>query len=158
MALTVPPPYSPSSSNLLQFPLHSRSTLFSDLTTSSRFFYSPWATPLLSSHKTAISPILIKEPPKCAAKSTAEEDRLSEPEPVASDDGDDYVGEAREDAKVQQHQHQHQQSSVATVAPIGSQRVATSLSDSLSLGIREPVYEVFFFFYFPPFYLFIYFF
>jgi magnesium transporter len=158
MALTVPPPYSPSSSNLLQFPLHSRSTLFSDLTASSRFFYSPWATPLLSSHKTAISPILIKEPPKCAAKSTAEEDRLSEPEPVASDDGDDYVGEAREDAKVQQHQHQHQQSSVATVAPIGSQRVATSLSESLSLGIREPVYEVFFFFYFPPFYLFIFFF
>ena len=84
---------------------------------------------------------------------------MSEPEPVASDDGDDYVDEAREDAKVQQHQHQHQhqQSSVATVAPIGSQRVATSLSDSLSLGIREPVYEVFFF-YFPPFYLFIYFF
>ncbi|KAM3740617.1 hypothetical protein ACB098_08G112100 [Castanea mollissima] len=141
MALTAPPPSSSSSSNLLQFPLHSRSTtttaLFSDFTTGSRFFQSPWPPPLLSTHKTAISPIVIKEiqcKAKCSAKSTAEEDLLSEPETLAAD-GD----EAREeDEKVEQHQ-----SSVATTTvPTGSRKVATSLSDSLSLGIREPVYEV----------------
>ena len=143
MALTAPPPSS-SSSNLLQFPLHSRSTaaLFSDLATSSRFFQSPWPPPLLSSHKTAISPIAIKEiqcKAKCSAKSTAEEDWLSEPETLAAD-GD----EAREDENVEQHQ-----SSLATTTlPTGSKKVASSLSDSLSLGIREPVYEVFFFFFF----------
>ena len=144
MALTAPPPSS-SSSNLFQFPLHSRSTaaLFSDLATSSRFFQSPWPPPLLSSHKTAISPIAIKEiqcKAKCSAKSTAEEDWLSEPETLAAD-GD----EAREDENVEQHQ-----SSLATTTlPTGSKKVASSLSDSLSLGIREPVYEVFFFFSIP---------
>ncbi|KAK4607627.1 hypothetical protein RGQ29_001458 [Quercus rubra] len=138
MALTAPPPSSSSSSNLLQFPLHSRSTaaLFSDLATSSRFFQSPWPPPLLSSHKTAISPIVIKEiqcKAKCSAKSTAEEGRLSEPETLAAD-GD----ESREDEKVEQHQ-----SSLATTTlPTGSKKDASSLSDSLSLGIREPVYEV----------------
>uniref|UniRef100_A0A7N2L0M1 Uncharacterized protein n=1 Tax=Quercus lobata TaxID=97700 RepID=A0A7N2L0M1_QUELO len=103
MALTAPPPSS-SSSNLLQFPLHSRSTtaLFSDLTTSSRFFQSPWPPPLLSSHKTAISPTVIKKiqcKVKCSAKSTAEEDQLSEPETLAID-GD----ESREDEKAEQPQ------------------------------------------------------
>ena len=143
MALSAPPPSS-SSSNLLQFPLHSRSStsLFSDLATSSRFFQSPWPPPLLSSHKTAISPIVIKEiqcKAKCSAKSTAEEDRLSEPETLAAD-GD----ESREDEKVEQHH-----SSVATTTvPSGSKKVASSLSDSLSLGIREPVYEVLCFFFF----------
>ncbi|XP_050281751.1 magnesium transporter MRS2-11, chloroplastic isoform X2 [Quercus robur] len=138
MALTAPPPPSSSSSNLLQFPLHSRSStaLFSDLATSSRFFQSPWPPPLLSSHKTAISPTVIKEiqcKAKCSAKSTAEEGRLSEPETLAAD-GD----ESREDENVEQHQ-----SSVATTTvPTGSKKVASSLSDSLSLGIREPVYEV----------------
>ncbi|XP_030958295.1 magnesium transporter MRS2-11, chloroplastic isoform X2 [Quercus lobata] len=137
MALTAPPPSS-SSSNLLQFPLHSRSStaLFSDLATSSRFFQSPWPPPLLSSHKTAISPTVIKEiqcKAKCSAKSTAEEDRLSEPETLAAD-GD----ESREDENVEQHQS----SMATTTVPTGSKKVASSLSDSLSLGIREPVYEV----------------
>lgn len=77
---------------------------------------------------------------KCSAKSTAEEDWLSEPETLAAD-GD----EAREDENVEQHQ-----SSLATTTlPTGSKKVASSLSDSLSLGIREPVYEVFFFFSIP---------
>ena len=103
MALTAPPPSS-SSSNLLQFPLHSRSTtaLFSDLATSSRFFQSLWPLPLLSSHKTAISPTVIKKiqcKVKCSAKSTAEEDQLSEPKTLAVD-GD----ESREDEKVEQPQ------------------------------------------------------
>lgn len=54
---------------------------------------------------------------------------MSEPETLASGGGDDH-------AKVQD------QSSVAASRLIGSPRVATSLSDSISLGIREPVYEV----------------
>jgi hypothetical protein len=66
---------------------------------------------------------------KCSAKSTAEEDLLSESETLAAGGGDD-------DAKVED------QSSVAASRPAGSPRVATSLSESLSLGIREPVYEV----------------
>ena len=64
---------------------------------------------------------------------------MSEPETLAAD-GD----ESREDEKVEQHQ-----SSLATTTlPTGSKKDASSLSDSLSLGIREPVYEVFFFFFF----------
>ncbi|XP_048233843.1 magnesium transporter MRS2-11, chloroplastic [Ricinus communis] len=59
---------------------------------------------------------------KCLTKST-EEDRS---ETLVSDDDD---GEAREDAKVQQP-HQPQQ------------RIVSPFSDSVSLGIREPVYEV----------------
>lgn len=132
MALTP----SSSSPNLLQFPLPTPSTtthylLFSDLTFSSRLFRSPWAPSLLSSYGSkisTISPIVVSRV-KCSAKSTADEDLLSEPETLASGGGDD-------DAKVQD------QSSVAASRPIGSPRVATSLSDSLSLGIREPVYEV----------------
>lgn len=57
---------------------------------------------------------------------------MSEPETLASGGG----GDDDDDAKVQD------QSSVAASRPIGSPRVATSLSESLSLGIREPVYEV----------------
>lgn len=132
MALTP----SSSSPNLLQFPLPTPSTtthylLFSDLTFSSRLFRSPWAPSLLSSYGSkisTISPIVVSRV-KCSAKSTADEDLLSEPETLASGGGDDH-------AKVQD------QSSVAASRPIGSPRVATSLSDSLSLGIREPVYEV----------------
>lgn len=58
---------------------------------------------------------------KCLTKST-EEDRLSEPEAV-----DDNVDAVREDTKVHVKR---------------PQRIASSSSDSLSLGIREPVYEV----------------
>ena len=64
---------------------------------------------------------------------------MSEPETLAAD-GD----ESREDEKVEQHQ-----SSLATTTlPTGSKKDASSLSDSLSLGIREPVYEVLCFFFF----------
>lgn len=132
MALT------PSSPNLLQFPTHSTSTatqylLLSELTANSRFFQSPWAPLLDSSRKcktSAISPIVLKEASpsrlKCFAKSTAEEEDSCQPETLGAHGLDD-------------------QSSVATRRPMGSERVATSLSDSLSLGIREPVYEVLFF-------------
>lgn len=134
MALTP----SSSSHTLLQFPLPTHSTtthcfLFSDVTVSSSLLRSPWAPSLLSSCRSkisAISPIVVSRA-KCSAKSTAEEDLLSEPETLASGGGDDD-----DDAKVQD------QSSVAASRPIGSPRVATSLSESLSLGIREPVYEV----------------
>ena len=64
---------------------------------------------------------------------------MSEPETLAAD-GD----ESREDENVEQHQS----SMATTTVPTGSKKVASSLSDSLSLGIREPVYEVFFFFIF----------
>ncbi|XP_040994875.1 magnesium transporter MRS2-11, chloroplastic isoform X2 [Juglans microcarpa x Juglans regia] len=131
MALT------PSSPYLLHFPLHSPSAtthhlLFADLASSSSFFQSPWA-PSHKSKVSAISPIVIKEASlsrvKCMSKSTAEEDRLIERETIAtSDDGDDPKAP--------------HQSSVPTTGSIGPQRVSTSLSDSLSLGIREPVYEV----------------
>lgn len=133
MALTPPSPY------LLYFPLHSSCAtthrlLFSDLASSSSFFRSPWA-PSHKSKASAISPIVIKEASsfrvKCTSKSTAEEDLLIERDALdTSGNGDDPKAP--------------HQSSVPTTEPIGPQRVSTSLSDSLSLGIREPVYEVLF--------------
>lgn len=60
---------------------------------------------------------------KCFARSSTEEDQLSESKSLAAD-SDDAGEERREDGKVQR------------------QRFASSSSDSLSLGIREPVYEV----------------
>jgi hypothetical protein len=57
---------------------------------------------------------------------------LAEPETLDSGGDDDDVDDAKD----------QDQSSVAAIRPLGSPRVATSLSESLSLGIREPVYEV----------------
>ncbi|KAG2670872.1 hypothetical protein I3760_14G107400 [Carya illinoinensis] len=134
MALT------PSSPYLLHFPHHSPSAtthqlLFPDLASSSSFLQSPWA-PSHKSKVSAISPIVIKEAPSsrviCMSKSTAEEDRLIERETIATSGNDDD-----DDDPKAPHQ-----SSVPTTGSIGPQRVSTSLSDSLSLGIREPVYEV----------------
>ncbi|KAL5765629.1 hypothetical protein ACOSP7_016246 [Xanthoceras sorbifolium] len=66
---------------------------------------------------------------KCLTKST-EENRSIEPETVFTGDDDDVVDGVRDDAEVQVQN---------STTP---QRIATSSSDSLSLGIREQVYEV----------------
>ncbi|KDP34346.1 hypothetical protein JCGZ_11229 [Jatropha curcas] len=114
------------SPHLLQFPVHSSSPPPDCLL----FYPSAWQSPLISVNKAKIPlvPIALKVSARvrCLTKST-KEDRLGETETLVSDDGDDG-GEAREDTKIQHH----------------PQRIATanSYSDSLSLGIREPVYEV----------------
>ncbi|GAV71714.1 CorA domain-containing protein [Cephalotus follicularis] len=110
-----------SSPNLLQFTFQSPSPQAHYL-----FFGSPWPSPQVSSHKSKVPAFTI--PAKvsarvivklnCLTKST-EEDVLRESETTASDSD----GEAREDSKVKN------QSGVVS-------------SDYVSLGIREPVYEV----------------
>ncbi|XVF69060.1 hypothetical protein PTKIN_Ptkin11bG0050700 [Pterospermum kingtungense] len=129
MALTS----SPSSSsypNILQFAVNSPSPSVHYL-----LFGSAWpnASPiLLQKSGVPLLPVVVKpfsKRIKCFAGSSTEEDRLSEPETLAAEDVDDDGGS--EDPEVQQ-----QQSSITT------QRITSSSSDSLSLGIREPVYEV----------------
>ncbi|RVW54396.1 Magnesium transporter MRS2-11, chloroplastic [Vitis vinifera] len=118
-------PLAPSSSpHLLQFPVSSpahRLLLFSDLTCAT-FFRSSWPPPFPISLKKANSfvfPISVRRE-KCFSKST-EEDLLS-------------------DSETQTGGNDDRPASVATTG--GSQRIAASSTDSLSLGIREPVYEV----------------
>ncbi|XVF46825.1 hypothetical protein PTKIN_Ptkin03bG0059000 [Pterospermum kingtungense] len=135
MALTPSPPPSSSYPNLLQFTVKSPSPSVHYL-----LFGSPWpnASPvLLQNSEVPLLPVAVKRLStkrlKCFARSSTEEDRLSEPETlVAGDDNDDDDNGGREDPKVQQRQN----SLVAT------QRITSSPTDSLLLGIREPVYEV----------------
>lgn len=108
------------SPNILQFSVQSPSTSVHYL-----FFSSPWPCSQQLSKRNVnvpLVPIAVKVSSKvrCLTKST-EENRWIEPENVADDD----VNGVREDIKVQP-----------------PQRIVTSASDSLSLGIREPVYEV----------------
>ncbi|XP_044479018.1 magnesium transporter MRS2-11, chloroplastic [Mangifera indica] len=108
------------SPNILQFSVQSPSTSVHYL-----FFSSPWPCSQQLSKRNVnvpLVPIAVKVSSKvrCFTKST-EENRWIEPENVADDD----VNGVREDIKVQP-----------------PQRIVTSASDSLSLGIREPVYEV----------------
>ncbi|XP_021812198.1 magnesium transporter MRS2-11, chloroplastic [Prunus avium] len=88
----------------------------------------------------AFSPISLKlsvslsPRPKCF-RSATEEDRFSEPETPSDDE------EARSDDEVQVNSQHHASTTTKTATRSGgSLRVTTS--DSLSLGIREPVYEV----------------
>ncbi|XVF19804.1 hypothetical protein REPUB_Repub11eG0142500 [Reevesia pubescens] len=130
MALTS----SPSSSypNLLQLSLK-----FPSPSVHYILFGYPWpnASPiLLRNSGVPLLPVVAKpsfnKKIKCFARSSTEEDRLNEPETSAESVDDD--GGGREDPKVEQHQ-----SSV-----VATQRIPSSSSDSLLLGIREPVYEV----------------
>lgn len=92
----------------------------------------------------AFSPVSLKVPLKtnCLRSATEEEDRLSESETLS----DDEAGYG--DAKIQQLDKTTTASGTTAAAAsssssTGSMRVSTSsYSDSLSLGIREPVYEV----------------
>lgn len=118
-------PLTPSSSpHLLQFPVSSPAhhlLLFSDLTCAT-FFRSSWPPPFpisLKKTNSFVFPISVRRE-KCFSKST-EEDRRSDSETLTGGTDD----------------------SLASVATTGrSQRIAASSTDSLSLGIREPVYEV----------------
>ncbi|KAL9413283.1 hypothetical protein AB3S75_041870 [Citrus x aurantiifolia] len=108
------------SPKILQFAVQSRSMSANYL-----IFSSP-SQPWPCSQKlgnASLFPIIVKvsSKVKCLTKST-DEDRLSESEAV-----DDDVDGVREDTKVHVKR---------------PQRTASSSSDSLSLGIREPVYEV----------------
>ncbi|XP_022752631.1 magnesium transporter MRS2-11, chloroplastic-like [Durio zibethinus] len=132
MALTSPPPYP----NLLQFSVKCPSPSLHFL-----LFGSPWppnASPFfLQNSGVPVLPVSVKPSSKrikCFARSSTEEDRLNESETlVAENVGDDVDDDGgREYPKVQQHQ-----SSV-----VATQRITSSSSDSLLLGIREPVYEV----------------
>lgn len=112
------------SPKILQFAVQSRSMSANYLLFSSPS--QPW--PCSQKLRNAsLFPIIVKvsSKVKCLTEST-DEDRLSESEAV-----DDDVDGVREDTKVHVKR---------------PQRTASSSSDSLSLGIREPVYEVFFFF------------
>ncbi|KAJ7981095.1 Magnesium transporter MRS2-like protein [Quillaja saponaria] len=136
MALTWP--------HLLQFPAQYASTsancvLFSDISSSSSS-QIPCPRSLTIAHSSlkisALSPSTVitrhsLSKVKCFTKST-EEEQLSEPETNVVSDSD----EERDDPQAPS------QTFVATNGPFGSQRIVTSASDSLSLGIREPVYEV----------------
>ncbi|KAJ7947914.1 Magnesium transporter MRS2-like protein [Quillaja saponaria] len=137
MALTWP--------HLLQIPAQSASiatncVFFSDIS-SSRSSQTPWPPSLFivnSSLKiSALSPIkvatrLSSSKFKCFTKST-EEEQLSEPETIVVSDSDEATDDPQADGR----------SHVDTNGPFGSQRIVMSSSgDSLSLGIREPVYEV----------------
>lgn len=109
------------SPKILQFAVQSRSMSANYLLFSSPS--QPW--PCSQKLRNAsLFPIIVKvsSKVKCLTEST-DEDRLSESE---------AVDEVREDTKVHVKR---------------PQRTASSSSDSLSLGIREPVYEVFFFFF-----------
>ncbi|KAJ4724972.1 Magnesium transporter MRS2-like protein [Melia azedarach] len=106
------------SPNLLQFSVQSPSNSVHYL-----LFNSPWPCSQITLQKlrnAPLFPVTVKVSSKinCLTKST-EEDRLSEPETA-----DDQVDGVREDTTVQQPHR------------------VTSSSDSLSLGIREPFYEV----------------
>ena len=113
-----------SSPNLLQFPVSSSShqlLLFSDLTCAA-FVRSSCPPPFpVSVKKTGsfVFPISARRV-KCFSKST-EEDRFSDSETLTGDADD-------------------RQASVATTG--ASHRIGASSTDILSLGIREPVYEV----------------
>ncbi|XP_024035445.1 magnesium transporter MRS2-11, chloroplastic isoform X2 [Citrus clementina] len=108
------------SPKILQFAVQSRSMSANYLLFSSPS--QPW--PCSQKLRNAsLFPIIVKvsSKVKCLTEST-DEDRLSESEAV-----DDDVDGVREDTKVHVKR---------------PQRTASSSSDSLSLGIREPVYEV----------------
>ncbi|XP_022728637.1 magnesium transporter MRS2-11, chloroplastic-like [Durio zibethinus] len=133
MALT----HSSSSSsylNLLQFSVKSSSPSVHYI-----IFGSPWqnASPILL-QKTGVPllPVVVRpsfKKIKCFARSSTEEDRLNEPERLAAENvGDDDDDGGREDPTLQQHQR----------SVVATQGITSSSSDSLTLGIREPVYEV----------------
>lgn len=130
MALT------PSTPQILQFSFHSPSNsahclLFSDLT-SSHVLQSPLPWPQLQialQRRAALNPVASTSRVMCLAKPT-EEERWTGTETLTSS-ADDVV----DSDKAENHQN--------SVEDIGAQRASTaSYSDSLSLGIREPIYEV----------------
>ncbi|KAK6936142.1 Mg2+ transporter protein, CorA-like/Zinc transport protein ZntB [Dillenia turbinata] len=88
----------------------------------------------LHNTKTTSFPIVVRftsSRVRCYTKST-EEDRWREPEILPND----VVEEVSNNGKADEHR------SRPFTSGGGSPRVVTSLTDSLSLGIREPVYEV----------------
>ncbi|KAK6926676.1 Mg2+ transporter protein, CorA-like/Zinc transport protein ZntB [Dillenia turbinata] len=88
----------------------------------------------LRNSKTTSLPVVVRftsSRVRCYTKST-EEDRWRESETLP----DDVVEEASDNGKADQNR------SSPFASGGGSQRVVTSSTDSLSLGIREPVYEV----------------
>ncbi|KAJ9188751.1 hypothetical protein P3X46_000117 [Hevea brasiliensis] len=114
-------------SHPLQFPLYTSSPGPDYLLLSPSPFQSP--SPIfIYKTKIPLFPIAFKVSSRvrCLTKPSTQEDRWNEPETLVPDDGDG-VEALRENAKVQHHQRD---------------RIATSNGDSLSLGIREPVYEV----------------
>ncbi|KAK8520622.1 hypothetical protein V6N13_030933 [Hibiscus sabdariffa] len=83
----------------------------------------------------ALKPSSSKSKTKCFS---TKEDRLNQPETFPSEnvgsEADDDEFRGTEDPN--SHHHHHHSSAVAT------QRITSSFSDSLSFGIRDPVYEV----------------
>lgn len=117
--------------NLLQFSFHSPSPAPAThcLVIASSWLPSSSCLISLETSKIPLYPIAFKVSSrvKCLAGSSTEEDQWSETETLTN--GGDAGG--REDAKVR---------------PVPTQSTAlSSSSDFLSLGIREPVYEVFYF-------------
>lgn len=125
MALTTTP-------QILQFSFHStaRRLFFSDLASSHVLqSLSPWPQLQIALHRSRDALSSVAPRAKSMARST-EEDPWSDSEPPTSN-SDNVVDPYKADSH---------KSSVAT---IGSGRTSTvSYGDSLSLGIREPVYEV----------------
>lgn len=124
MALTLT-----STSTHLRFqPLLSRTNyvFFSDLT-EFRSVHSHDSLTLLRRRKISVTSPLVLKPVKCSR--STEEKQWSEADSVASD-SDEAVEESNGPTPIR-------------TSSIEPQRIATTSSgDSLSLGIREPVYEV----------------
>ncbi|XP_039027691.1 magnesium transporter MRS2-11, chloroplastic-like [Hibiscus syriacus] len=144
MALT-PFPASASSSypNLLQLSAKSPSPSLYPSVHYLLFGYPcPTASPfLLQKSGLPLLPVAVKPSSSCRSKikyfttrSSTKEDRLIQPEPLPADnvgsDDDEFGG--TDDPNSQQHHN----------SAVAMQRTTTSSSDSPSLGIREPVYEV----------------
>ncbi|PKI78785.1 hypothetical protein CRG98_000852, partial [Punica granatum] len=127
MALT------PSTPQILQFSFNSPSTpapcLLSSDVTGFQASLLPWSQLQIALHRGRAPLGLAATKVKCLTRST-EEERWNESDTLTSDsdDGEQDKVESRQDS----------------VAAIGAQRASTAsyYSDSLSLGIREPVYEV----------------
>ncbi|KAK4788977.1 hypothetical protein SAY86_020296 [Trapa natans] len=126
---------SPCTPQILQFSTHypsssARCLIFSDLTCS-HVLQSPPPWPQLQigqqRSRAPVHPVASRV--KCLAKST-EKERWTEAETLTSN-ADELV----DSDKIESHQN--------SVADVGAQRTSSaSYSDSISLGIREPFYEV----------------
>ncbi|KAK9123995.1 hypothetical protein Sjap_013597 [Stephania japonica] len=128
--------------NLLHPPILSSSDAFSifpfsDLSIAPRTLESsnsPWFRARLVPIRKRNHLILFPVTAKCLTKS-AEEERLGKEETLAEADSESEVDDDRSNSE-------HVVASAAHSGSTPSPRVAAAVSDSMSLGIREPVYEV----------------
>ncbi|XP_010247789.1 PREDICTED: magnesium transporter MRS2-11, chloroplastic [Nelumbo nucifera] len=116
--------------------------LFSDFA-SSRFIrslsFSP-SLPYISFRRSsdAVFPVTARLSYRVRSLTKSTEEACSEGETITSEGEDEW----RDDGKVELKNSNDNGSPVTSTSQVNSQRWLTSSSDALSLGIREPVYEV----------------